>query len=158
MTVAGRDCYWCTPSRCPMASLPELLDIISDMRVEFPCQFVLWVFNVPAAATSDKTGQDFVASAATMGLSQQISGPMHQGGCTLDLLVCSGQTYSEMKMGGVIIASLSCSDHCLVSFRLTGPPCLLMEGRGFIFACPWRLKGSCRFLEFCAGFSEQYGR
>lgn len=73
-------------SRCPTLSLPELGDLVSDVRLEFPKLLVLRDFNVHIKSREEKPAQDFLAARTALGLTQVLSGPMHQGGHTLDLI------------------------------------------------------------------------
>lgn len=109
---------------CPLICLPELLDELLVVILESPQQFVLGDFNILVVTAADKTAQDLVASMAAMGLSQLISVSTHRLGHMLDLIFFLDQTNGELKMGDVAVTPLSRSDHLLVSFRLTAPPCI----------------------------------
>lgn len=56
--------------------------VLSDVMLESPQQFALADFTVHVKASADKAAQEFMASMATVGLSQVISGPAHQAGHT----------------------------------------------------------------------------
>lgn len=54
-------------------------DLVLDMGLESPRFLVLGDFNTHAEAVEDKLAQDILATMTTLGTSQVIPGPVHQG-------------------------------------------------------------------------------
>ncbi|KAF7251273.1 DNA polymerase alpha catalytic subunit [Varanus komodoensis] len=75
-----------SPSRKVPDSLPELMEIISDLVLKTPSMLVLGDFNLHAETVLTGAAQDFMASMMAMGLSQHVIGPTHECVHTLDLV------------------------------------------------------------------------
>lgn len=71
-----------------------------------------------------------------MGQFQVVSGLMHQGGHTLDFMVCSDLGVSDLKMGDASMTPLSWTDRYLGFFRCTGMQSLYKAGRAIIRPTP----------------------
>uniref|UniRef100_A0A803SN06 Reverse transcriptase domain-containing protein n=1 Tax=Anolis carolinensis TaxID=28377 RepID=A0A803SN06_ANOCA len=133
------------PPRCTTVSLPELAGVVSGLALESQRLLVLRDFNVHAETILTGAAQDFMASMATMGLSQVVSGPTHRAGHTLDLVFCQGWE----EDGGVeelTIAPLPWTDHHLIRFRLNAPPNLRRGGGPIKMVRPRRLMDPDGFL------------
>uniref|UniRef100_A0A2D4IEU1 Endonuclease/exonuclease/phosphatase domain-containing protein n=1 Tax=Micrurus lemniscatus lemniscatus TaxID=129467 RepID=A0A2D4IEU1_MICLE len=60
------------PPSCIATALPALLEVIAGLAVEFPRLMVLGDFNLPSLSEHSEVAQEFVASMATMDLTQII--------------------------------------------------------------------------------------
>lgn len=80
-----------------------------------------------------------MAGMTTMSLFYVNSGPTHQEGHTLNLVFCLDGEYDDLRVRGLSFAPLSCTDHSLVSFRLTEPSNLCIGGRTTCMLHPQRL-------------------
>uniref|UniRef100_A0A803SSU4 Reverse transcriptase domain-containing protein n=2 Tax=Anolis carolinensis TaxID=28377 RepID=A0A803SSU4_ANOCA len=119
--------------------------MVSGLALESQRLIVLGDFNVHAETTLTGAAQDFMATMATMGLSQLVSGPTHRAGHTLDLVFCQG-----WEEGGDVeeltITPLPWTDHHLIRFRLAVPPNLRRGGGPNKMVRPRRLMDPDGFL------------
>ncbi|XP_061463050.1 uncharacterized protein LOC133375459 [Rhineura floridana] len=127
------------PPCCPMASLTELTEVVSEVLLRSPRLLVLGDVNIYAKATLSGAAQDFMDAMTTMGLSQRVSGPTHTSGHTLDLVFTTGHGDSDLDVGSLTSLPLSWSDHCLLKFRLSVAFSLCKGGGPIKMVCPRRL-------------------
>ncbi|XP_053151089.1 uncharacterized protein LOC128344612 [Hemicordylus capensis] len=132
------------PPRCTSVSLPELAGVVSEVALGSPRLIVLGDFNVHAEAPLVGAAQDFMASMATMGLSQLVSGPTHVAGHTLDL-VFADREINDLEAGEFEITPLSWADHHLVGFSLTALSALCRGGGPIKMVRPRRLMNPLGF-------------
>ncbi|KAF7251301.1 hypothetical protein EYD10_03390, partial [Varanus komodoensis] len=83
-------------------SLPELMEIVSDLVLRTPRMLVLGDFNLHAETGLTGAAPDFMASMTAMGLSQHVTGPTHERGHTLDLVLLTGQEEGDLRLGECI--------------------------------------------------------
>ncbi|KAM3855847.1 uncharacterized protein M6D78_000899 [Vipera latastei] len=102
------------PPNRAVAALPELLDVLSGLVVEFPKLMVLGDFNLPSLGGSSELAREFMASMAAMDLSQIISGLTHERGHTPDLVFLSGRWRDDIGGGATTVTPLSWTDHHLL--------------------------------------------
>ncbi|XP_053154385.1 uncharacterized protein LOC128345841 [Hemicordylus capensis] len=126
------------PPRCTSVSLPELAGVVSEVALGSSRLIVLGDFNVHAEAPLVGAAQDFMASMATMGLSQLVSGPTHVAGHTMDL-VFADREINDLEVGEFETTPLSWTDHHLVGFSLTAPSALCRGGGPIKMVRPRRL-------------------
>lgn len=94
---------YCLPC-CPKGFLLELSDLVLDVMLETPrleTPRMLGDFNIHVKILQDRTVQDVLSTITTLFLLQVTSGPIQQGGHTVDLVFCSGQVdlrVEEMKI------------------------------------------------------------
>lgn len=86
---------------------------------------VMGDFSVQARASLDRAGQGVIA---TMGLTQLISGPLHQRRHTLNMVFCCDRRYGNLKVGNLQVVPLSWEDNFQISIRLKGASKLHKEG------------------------------
>ncbi|KAF7243157.1 Ephrin type-A receptor 4 [Varanus komodoensis] len=103
---------------CPIGSLPELRETVSDLVLRTPRMLVLGDFNLHAETGLTRAVQIFMASMTAMGLSQHVTGLTHERGHTLDLVFLMGQEEGGLRVRNLCLTPLSWSDHFLVRFVL----------------------------------------
>lgn len=86
---------------CPMVSLPDLLDWVSNVILESPRQIVLGDFNAHAEVLDDDSS-GFYGSMTTMRLPQVLLDSKHRDHM-LDMGLCLVQNISALKMGNVLL-------------------------------------------------------
>lgn len=91
-------CCSCSHLRCPTDFLLELTEQFSIVFLETLTSVVLGDFNIHAKAALNKTTQLTMATMATMGLSQVISGPTHQDERTLDFVFYTDRGNGHQKV------------------------------------------------------------
>lgn len=72
--------------------------------------------NIHAETMRDKPVQYFLATMTTLDLLQVISGPIHQGGHTLDLMICAD--WNDLTVDETVIKTLLWIDHYMVICRI----------------------------------------
>lgn len=112
----------CQLPYCLAISLPELLEAISELIVEFPILMVLRCFNLPTVRPTSKASWHFMITMAAIGLSQVVHG------LTVFLLEqCDGNVirwriylYPSVIISCLVTLTLSyvvhfrLSDHCIM--------------------------------------------
>ncbi|KAF7253167.1 Xanthine dehydrogenase/oxidase [Varanus komodoensis] len=121
---------------CPTVSLPELMEIISDLVLRTPRMLVLGDFNLHAETGLTGAAQDFMASMTAMGLSQHVTGPTHERGHTLDLVFSTEQEEGGLRVSNLCLTPLSWSDHFLVRFVLESDFSLCKGVDPIVWVCP----------------------
>ena len=70
-----RDSVYRSPCCIPTVSLPELMEVVSDLVLRTPRLLVLGDCNIHAEAALTGAAQDFMAAMTIMGLSKCVIGP-----------------------------------------------------------------------------------
>ncbi|KAF7252318.1 Solute carrier family 22 member 7 [Varanus komodoensis] len=139
---------------CPSESLPELMEIVSDLVLKTPRMLVLGDFNLHAETGLTGVAQDFMASMTAMGLSQHVIGLTHEHGHTLDLVFSMGQEEGDLRVSNLCLAPLSWSDHFLVRFELDGSPCLCKSADPIVLVLPQGWMDPDGFLKALGEFPD----
>ena len=135
------------PSCCvPTVSLPELTEVVSNLVLRTHRLLVLEDLNIHAKAALTGAAQDFMAAMTIMGLSQYVIGSTHEKGHTLDLVFSTGLEGGGLDVEGLVVTSLSWSDHFLVKFSLLASSPLCKGGGSIKMIRPRRLMDPDGFL------------
>ncbi|KAF7251996.1 hypothetical protein EYD10_02591 [Varanus komodoensis] len=133
-------------------SLPELMEIVSDLVFKTPRMLVLGDFNLHAEMVLTGAAQDFMASMAAMGLSQHVTGPTHERGHALDLVLLTGQEEGDRRVRNLCLTPLSWSDHFLVRFELESGLFLCKGAYPIVLVRPWSRLDPDGFLKALGDF------